>query len=102
MEVDSVRTVDPSRRQLYAKVAAQLKESGVAADEIESFATTMKHSLMSTKYDDAYMQCLINPEGSDGSRIPTPFGRQSSLVKQQTTLFLSTGSKGEGMFAYLP
>jgi hypothetical protein len=76
MEIDTVTTVaDPARRSLYAKVAAQLKESGVGADEVDSFAVTMRHSLMSTKYDEAYMHCLLNPEGSDGSRIPTPFGR---------------------------
>ena len=76
MEIDTVNTVvDPSRRSLFARMATQLKESGVGPEEMDSFAVTMRHSLMSTKYDDAYMQCLLNPEGSDGSRIPTPFGR---------------------------
>ena len=48
---------------------------------MESFISTMRHTMKNDKYDDCYMQCLINPEGSDGSRIPTPFGRQSALVK---------------------
>ena len=69
---------------------------------MESFISTMRHTMKNDKYDDCYMQCLINPEGSDGCRIPTPFGRQSALVKQQSTIFLNTGGSGEAMFAYLP
>lgn len=48
------------------------------------------------------MHCLLNPETSPASRIPSESGQASTMVTQKLTLSFTSGLHGEGMFVFAP